>query len=36
LLQIKEDAKARLGEAGEGGFLLSYLVAGFEGEIRPV
>jgi hypothetical protein len=36
LLEIRENAKARLAEAGEEGFLISYLLAGYEGSLRPV
>jgi len=36
LLKIQEDAKARLAEAGDQGFLISYLLAGYEGSLRPV
>jgi DNA-binding transcriptional ArsR family regulator len=35
LLEVKEDAKARLAETDAEGFLLSYMVAGFEGTLRP-
>lgn len=36
LLEIREKAKARLEETGEDGFLISYLLAGYEGALRPV
>lgn len=36
LVAVSNDAKARLTETGEEGFLLSYLTAGFEGALRPV
>jgi DNA-binding transcriptional ArsR family regulator len=36
LIQIRENAKARLAEADEEGFLISYLLAGYEGSLRPV
>jgi hypothetical protein len=36
LLSIRESAKARLAEAGDQGFLVSYLLAGYEGSLRPV
>jgi hypothetical protein len=36
LVAISNDAKARLTETGEEGFLLSYLTASFEGALRPV
>jgi hypothetical protein len=36
LLEIQADAKARLAETGEKGILISYLIAGYEGSIRPV
>jgi predicted ArsR family transcriptional regulator len=36
LLKIREDAKARRAETGEEGVLISYLVAGYEGSLRPV
>jgi hypothetical protein len=36
LLEVKESAKARLAETGEDGFLISYLLAGYEGALRPV
>ncbi|HVW45540.1 MAG TPA: winged helix-turn-helix domain-containing protein [Solirubrobacterales bacterium] len=36
LLAIADDANARLTEAEEDGFLLSYVMAGFEGTLRPV
>jgi predicted ArsR family transcriptional regulator len=36
LLEIQADAKARLTETGEEGILISYLVAGYEGSLRPV
>jgi hypothetical protein len=36
LLEIREDAKARLTETGEKGFLISYLLAGYEGSLRPI
>jgi DNA-binding transcriptional ArsR family regulator len=35
LLEVKADAKARLAETDEEGFLLGYMVAGFEGTQRP-
>ncbi len=35
LLEVKADAKARLAETGEDAFLLTYMVAGFEGTQRP-
>jgi hypothetical protein len=36
LVAVSNDAKARLTETGEEGFLLSYLTASFEGALRPV
>lgn len=36
LLEVRENAKARLAEAGEDGLLISYLLAGYEGALRPV
>jgi hypothetical protein len=36
LLQVRENAKARLTESGEEGFLISYLLAGYEGSLRPI
>jgi hypothetical protein len=36
LLKIRDDAKARLTETGEDGILISYLLAGYEGSLRPV
>jgi hypothetical protein len=36
LFAVKENAKARLAETGEEGFLISYLLAGYEGALRPV
>lgn len=36
LLEVREKAKARLAESDEEGFLVSYLLAGYEGSIRPV
>jgi predicted ArsR family transcriptional regulator len=36
LVGIRENAKARLAETGEEGFLISYLLAGYEGSLRPV
>ncbi len=36
LLEIDKNAKARLAEADEEGFLISYLLAGYEGSLRPV
>ena len=36
LIAISNDAKARLTETGDEGFLLSYLTASFEGALRPV
>lgn len=36
LLEVEENAKARLAETGEEGFLISYLLAGYEGALRPV
>jgi predicted ArsR family transcriptional regulator len=36
LLDVEENAKARLAEAGEQGFMISYLIAGYEGSLRPV
>jgi hypothetical protein len=36
LLEIREGAKTRLEEAGEEGLLISYLLAGYEGSLRPV
>jgi predicted ArsR family transcriptional regulator len=36
LLEIQANAKARLAETGEEGFLISYLIAGYEGALRPV
>jgi DNA-binding transcriptional ArsR family regulator len=35
LLELKENAKARLAETGEEGFVVNYLLAGYEGSIRP-
>ena len=36
LVAIADDAKARLTETDEEGFLFSYVTAGFEGALRPV
>jgi hypothetical protein len=36
LVEIREKAKARLAEADEEGILISYLIAGYEGSLRPV
>jgi predicted ArsR family transcriptional regulator len=36
LMEISVNAKARLAESGEEGFLLSYITASFEGALRPV
>ena len=36
LVDVRENAKARLAETGEQGFLISYLLAGYEGSLRPV
>jgi predicted transcriptional regulator len=36
LVAVADEAKARLAETGEEGFLLSYLTASFEGALRPV
>jgi predicted ArsR family transcriptional regulator len=36
LLEIRQEAKARLAAAGEEGFPISYLLAGYEGSLRPV
>jgi hypothetical protein len=36
LLEVEENAKARLNESGEKGSLVSYLLAGYEGALRPV
>ncbi|HVX31659.1 MAG TPA: winged helix-turn-helix domain-containing protein [Solirubrobacterales bacterium] len=36
LLEVEERAKARLAETGEKGFLISYLLAGYEGSLRPI
>jgi hypothetical protein len=36
LFTVKENAKARLAETGEDGLLISYLLAGYEGALRPV
>jgi hypothetical protein len=36
LLEIRETSKARLAVADEDGFLISYLLAGYEGALRPV
>jgi len=36
LVEIRENAKPRLAEANEEGFLISYLLAGYEGSLRPV
>lgn len=36
LLALAGEAKDRLAEKGEEGFLLSYVLAGFEGALRPV
>jgi hypothetical protein len=36
LLKIRDGAKARLAETGEEGLLISYLLAGYEGALRPV
>jgi len=36
LLEVGEKARVRLADAGEEGFLISYLLAGYEGSLRPV
>jgi predicted ArsR family transcriptional regulator len=36
VLEVAETAKTRLAAAGEEGFLISYLLAGYEGALRPV
>jgi len=36
MLEVSENAKARLAETDEQGFLISYLLAGYEGSLRPV
>jgi predicted ArsR family transcriptional regulator len=36
LVKVANDAKARLTETGDEGFLLSYVTASFEGALRPV
>jgi predicted ArsR family transcriptional regulator len=36
LLKIRDDTKSRLTETGEEGILISYLLAGYEGSLRPV
>jgi DNA-binding transcriptional ArsR family regulator len=36
LLEIRENTKARLAETDEEGSLISYLLAGYEGALRPV
>lgn len=36
LVRIEAESKARLAEDGEKGFALSYLLAGYEGGLRPV
>jgi predicted ArsR family transcriptional regulator len=36
LVGIRENTKGRLAETGEEGFLISYLLAGYEGSLRPV
>jgi predicted ArsR family transcriptional regulator len=36
IFKVEEDAKARLAETGEDGLLISYLLAGYEGALRPV
>ena len=36
LVEIREKAKVRLAKADEEGFLISYLLAGYEGSLRPV
>lgn len=36
LLKVKDNAKARLAETDEEGLLISYLLAGYEGSLRPV
>jgi hypothetical protein len=36
LVEVREEAKARLAAAGEEGFPISYLLAGYEGSLRPV
>lgn len=35
LLEVRENAKSRLAETGEDGLLISYLLAGYEGALRP-
>jgi predicted ArsR family transcriptional regulator len=36
LIEVAEKAKERLGEKQEDGFLLSYVLSGFEGALRPI
>jgi hypothetical protein len=36
LVAVKEKAKARMAETGEKGLLITYLLAGYEGSLRPV
>lgn len=36
LMKIRDDCKARLAESGEEAILISYLLAGYEGSLRPV
>lgn len=36
LVEVRERAKTRLAETGEEGILISYLLAGYEGSLRPV
>lgn len=36
LLRIRDEAKSRLAETGEDPTLISYLLAGYEGALRPV
>lgn len=36
MVGIRQSAKARLAKANEEGFLISYLLAGYEGSLRPV
>jgi hypothetical protein len=35
LIEVKENAQVRLAEKGEEGFLISYMLAGYEGSLRP-
>jgi hypothetical protein len=36
LVEVRENAKARLNDDDEQGILISYLLAGYEGSLRPV